>query len=177
MDSQGQLVFDNIIAFLHRDISQLTTFKVLHLDNGNKLSVTVDHLLYTTSQPDNKPPSINLAVFADDVLAGSFVYFAANGSHGIQSVRVNKISSIVSKGVYAPLTSQGTIVVDGVVASCYASVHSHRFAHFSMTSLRLAWYLRDVMGLPETTSEGMHWYASALISMKSYMQPNSVWFS
>ena len=38
-------------------------------------------------------------------------------------------------GVYVPLTVEGTIVVDGVLASCYPSV-DHDVFHFAMTPIR-----------------------------------------
>ena len=38
-------------------------------------------------------------------------------------------------GAYTPVTSEGNIVVDGVLASCYASAH-HDLAHIIMTPIR-----------------------------------------
>ena len=38
-------------------------------------------------------------------------------------------------GAYTPVTSDGNIVVDGVLASCYASAH-HDLAHIGMTPIR-----------------------------------------
>ena len=40
-------------------------------------------------------------------------------------------------GAYVPLTADGNIVVEGVLASCYASCH-HDLAHFAMTPMQ--WY-------------------------------------
>ena len=44
-------------------------------------------------------------------------------------------------GAYTPVTAGGTIVVDGVLTSCYA-FNDHDLAHFAMTPIR--WF-------PETT--------------------------
>ena len=38
-------------------------------------------------------------------------------------------------GAYVPLTMEGNMIVDGVLASCYPSSH-HDFAHFGMTPMR-----------------------------------------
>ena len=39
-------------------------------------------------------------------------------------------------GAYVPLTMEGNIVVDGVLASCYASL-DHDTAHLGMKAMRL----------------------------------------
>ena len=39
-------------------------------------------------------------------------------------------------GAYIPLTKEGNILVDDVLASCYASTH-HDLAHIGMTPIRL----------------------------------------
>ena len=38
-------------------------------------------------------------------------------------------------GAYVPLTMEGNIVVDRILASCYPSTH-HDLAHFAMTPIR-----------------------------------------
>ena len=40
-------------------------------------------------------------------------------------------------GAYVPLTEEGNILVDGILASCYASF-DHGLAHFTMTPMQ--WY-------------------------------------
>ena len=39
-------------------------------------------------------------------------------------------------GAYTPLTKEGNILVDDVLASCYASTH-HDLAHIGMTPMRI----------------------------------------
>ena len=39
-------------------------------------------------------------------------------------------------GAHVPLTKEGNIIVDGVLASCYASVIDHQLAHLTMVHLR-----------------------------------------
>ena len=39
-------------------------------------------------------------------------------------------------GAYVPLTMEGSIVVDGVLASCYSSTH-HDLATIAMTPIRI----------------------------------------
>ena len=42
---------------------------------------------------------------------------------------------IIVAGAFVPLTEDGTIMMDGVVASCYASF-DHDLAHIAMTPMR-----------------------------------------
>ena len=47
---------------------------------------------------------------------------------------VNEISNLYILGVYVPLTSEGNIIVDGILASCYPST-DHDLAHLIMKPL------------------------------------------
>ena len=55
--------------------------------------------------------------------------------------------SMLLQGAFTPVTMDGNIVVDGVLASCYA-FPDHHLAHFGMTPIRLfpgriKWLLGD----------------------------------
>ena len=39
-------------------------------------------------------------------------------------------------GTYSPLTTEGNLMVDGILASCYASFPDHDMAHFVMSPMR-----------------------------------------
>jgi len=48
---------------------------------------------------------------------------------GGQIENVARLDESVEKGVYAPLTVEGTVIVNNMVASCYANYNSHQVAH------------------------------------------------
>ena len=55
-------------------------------------------------------------------------------------------------GAYVPLTKEGKIVVDGVLASCYPGTH-HDLAHLTMTPMQrfsamLEWMFGEDTGFP-----------------------------
>ena len=67
-------------------------------------------------------------------------------------------------GVYVPLTREGNILVDGVLASCYASI-DHDMAHITMTHIRwfpaiIQWIFGEDNGIltyAKTTEELAKW--------------------
>ena len=90
----------------------------------------------------------------------------------------DKIKSILIEpieGYAAPLTNEGTILVNDVLASCYAVIDSHTIAHSVMAPVRL-WnkvngLISDFLGENNSSSsqmlsqDGTHWYPELLYSM------------
>jgi hypothetical protein len=74
--------------------------------------------------------------FARDISVGDFVFSASTG----QMIKVIELRKIVhlEEYAYAPLTFEGTIVVNNIVASCYAT-YRHSIMHMIMTPIRW-WY-------------------------------------
>ena len=72
-------------------------------------------------------------------------------------------------GAYTPVTMEGTVVVDGILASCYASV-DHDLAHFSMKPMQ--WYpgiIQWIFG----NNIVMHEYVRIAKSVGRYIIPNN----
>lgn len=57
--------------------------------------------------------------------------------------RIVSVDYITKKGIYAPLTREGNIVVNYVVASCYAVISDHYMAHMSFAPVRWFSYLNE----------------------------------
>ena len=84
----------------------------------------------------------------------------------IQSIMIEPI-----EGYVAPLTMSGTLLVNGMLASCYAVVDSHSIAHTAMAPVRW-WYMINqqfshfVDGKTDSMhSNGTHWYPELLYTM------------
>ena len=77
---------------------------------------------------------------------------------------------IVSPGVFTPVTMDGNIVVDGVLASCYATV-DHDLGHIAMTPIRL---FPGMMGWIFGEDEGFSVYARIGQNLKSVIRPEGV---
>jgi len=82
---------------------------------------------------DLKEKKAGLVVCGDKVLYSEII----NNKLVSDLIRITNINnSTIQRGVYAPLTTDGTLIVNGVLVSCYANISSQSIAHDSMTSLR-----------------------------------------
>lgn len=66
--------------------------------------------------------------------------------------QIVSVNYVTRKGIYAPLTREGNIVVNSVVASCYAVISDHGWAHLSFAPVRWFSYLSEwLFGLKTKT--------------------------
>lgn len=110
----GQEVLDvnmqyvRVVGWLHRDENLVTDFiEVLHILGS--VCATPDHLLYCCDKSDYFPAK------EVDALESVFIDGTMIRSDVISRRRV------CHRGIFAPLTTSGTLLVNGIHASCYAS--------------------------------------------------------
>ena len=176
-------------------------------------------MIYSSDNPNDDVTAVQPS-FAGDLRVGSYVFVSTRpigadnvtAISGPTSFRVTKVDAFAvtdcdpstpltttsscagrNFGVYAPLTSTGNIVVDDVVASCYASYGSHRLAHTVMSPLVYArrfvnfaerWLLPFPVFSFDTCDEKSsvgdvdctHWYARALRTVTTALGPRGVWY-
>jgi hypothetical protein len=104
----SSMKFVKVVGWLHRE----TTFKAEFLEIVHAcgtITVAPDHLLYCYDAGDYVPAK-NVRSLETLFIDGSMV------PSKIVSVKKRDIS-----GIFAPLTSSGSLLVDGVNASCYSS--------------------------------------------------------
>ena len=178
-DGSGRLVkaLDSVYAFLHRDVGLKRaayielTYQALGLDleapqpqpkshsqsHSGRLRISPAHLVFKVVDAGGavRGQETYEAVYAQNLTAGDRVHLLLEPQLGAASkqnatmVRIVSVSTIEANGAFAPLTYGGTLVVDGVWASCYAYVSSHTLAHAAFALLRLPAHL----GLLSTSSE------------------------
>jgi hedgehog len=169
VNSNGETVFSEVIMFLDRDINQTREFVQIKTSSGATVRATPAHLL-----PVWKPHQHETKyLYADQVEENDFLL--VNVNNNLEPQRVTEVRAVLSRGFIAPLTREGTVVVDSVAASCYALVNSQSLAHVSFMPFRT---IKTITNWFESSSQqtaskqnGINWYAKALYNIKDFVVP------
>lgn len=141
VNDNDQISYSPIIAFLHRDLDEHALYKRVRTKTST-IELSGRHLIRRRQDG---------FVWAEKLVNGDEILVSAstvtNETHWEEIVA---ITDVRKQGLLAPLTEQGTIVVNNVHASCYALVKSHQVAHFALAPYRL--YLRMFGSLSQTES-------------------------
>lgn len=138
----------DVFFFGHRNPAEMSTFvHIQTASTGKELRLSAGHYLYANSK----------LVTARTVTVGDTLE-TGDG----QTVTVTSIRKQLARGVYAPATLHGNLVVDGIVVSSYTDAVHPRVAHTLLTPLRVAHQL----GLTGLTAgfNAMHTYSGAPIA-------------
>ncbi|XP_035233408.1 desert hedgehog protein B-like [Stegodyphus dumicola] len=129
--------YSYIIAFLHRDPHAITTFMKMKTEFNSSLLITANHIVFHSAMDQEFQGS-----HASNLRVGDSVY--TFHSYELRKVVINSIDYQLMTGVFAPLTEEGTIIVNGIWTSCYAVVDNHILAHFILLPLRLIYKLETM---------------------------------
>jgi len=149
----GKDRFSQVYSFLHLDRNVEAEYLQIYTDSSRPpLEISRDHMVFVNG----------IAILASQVEVGDLL-------DGGES-KVSEIKSIRRRGVYAPVTMSGDIIVSGVLASSYAAVHSytpinqHLEAHAFFAFRRLVCALDFEICKSETyTEEGFPDWLSPVI--------------
>uniref|UniRef100_A0A8C4QK54 Hedgehog protein n=2 Tax=Eptatretus burgeri TaxID=7764 RepID=A0A8C4QK54_EPTBU len=168
-DQGGRPVYSDFITFLDVQSTAKNLFlRVLTMNPRRRLLLTPAHLVFVSTGRAWRPG----ARFASGVRPGYFVETLPRGpGWKLQVAKVESVSMVQAHGAYAPLTTHGNILVDDVLASCYAAVELHSVAHVALAPLRWAFTFGSAFSSPSSNSteehqlEGLHWYPRLLHSL------------
>jgi len=185
VDSSGAITWSEVLMFLDRSEKKTRQFLTVRTEGGKNLTLTSTHLVYTGGKDCDKIACME-ADYAGKLEVGQTVL--VKEMEGLVARRVKSVEIVSHIGVFAPLTRAGNLVVDGVVASCYAVIDSQTIAHWAFGPVRWVSSLVEVTqtlwrtvswGDRESTSrdseslgEGVHWYPSLLYSIASVILPS-----
>ncbi|PAV67536.1 hypothetical protein WR25_06695 [Diploscapter pachys] len=116
--------FTPILMWLHKEPEVNANFITIITEFGKALRLTDKHLMYMTECEDYYDEYIDFTptkpVYADELRIGQCVIVIHKGRF-----RQQKIESIFitqRKGIYAPLTSNGRLIVNDMLASCHSNM-------------------------------------------------------
>jgi Hint module len=164
--------YQPVYAFAHQDGQTQAEFLQIHTSQypNNPLEITSQHMVFLVGKSNAVPA---YTIQHGDLLQTSGF---PNGA------QVQKVKSIMRSGLYAPLTRDGTMVVDGILASCYVATQKnsegyvelqggvstglshHFFSHLTMTPVRLVCIgiTKDLCKLYDP--DGLAYFAKILLS-------------
>ena len=164
--------YSTVYAFGHRLPEQEHEFVQLTTKQG-VVQLTGEHLIYLNGKQN--------PVRADSVQPGQVLQSPP--------ARVLDTTTVTGKGLYAPFTTSGSIVVNGVAASSYISlqpqaveqiefsngkatwISQHDFIHSGLSPLRMACLGISGKFCDETTNEqGMPTYIRFVLSLQQFVE-------
>ena len=142
----------------------LALFKQITTVTGQQLSLTSSHLLPTPS---------NDYIMAKHIQNGMNIYIM-NDEGTLVSDTVSNVTDIIKQGYMAPLTEEGTLIVNNIAASCYATINSHHVAHTVLAPMRWWYRLFGMKGDGEEKMEGVHWFPQMVYDMTASVLPSII---
>jgi len=136
-----------VTTFLHREPKTKAIMIRFILSNNTKTTVSDTHLIYSNGEYKT----------ADKVRIGDYVEYNGN------PVGIVGKFKIMTEGLYAPLTENGTITVDNINYSCYVQPDKIKNIRDFHNKANTAMYpLRITETDPKTP---IHWYCKPLMSL------------
>ena len=111
----GNLHMTTFLGWIHKEADHNEQFLKLKTES-TQITLSEKHVIFY--KPKGRERDVMTTTFADLVEEGDLLKVILNGE--VLWERVVDVDRETRKGIYTPLTSAGTILVDNVLASCYA---------------------------------------------------------
>ena len=201
LDARGALTYSDVILFFHKDAETKTQYLQLETDSGHRLTITANHLMHSSTTPIQNTQNAateTQITFARNIARGHYILYTDLASQSVKTECVANVTVVRTRGMYAPLTKHGTIVVENYVTSCYAHINSHSIAHACLAPMRLVYDLYSLffttprashlnssqqtlfdnsLVLTSHNQNGVHWYADILHSIAYFVIPHSLLYN
>jgi len=157
--ADGTIYFSEVL--LHMDsVNGFTTFIRVTTKSGKRLMLTPNHLIHIKGSSPK---------FASSLQIGEEVW-VIESSTVVPDIIIST-EQVFDKGANSPLTESGSIVVNDILASCYAAHNNHDAIHMFLAPLRIylrakkfAQYIGLISPLEEDDTEGKHPYIATLMA-------------
>ena len=140
-------------------------FQVLSDKNNKSISLSSTHLLYVKDAG---------YIFASKIKNGDALRTYSYEEERFVDFVVDKIDFQLKIGYIAPLTNEGTILVNNIDASCFAMVNNHWLANLAMTPLRLYYKISKYFGQTNEINDyiDIDYYSKFLHSFATHYTPS-----
>lgn len=157
---EGRAIYSEFLTFLDREPNTRKLFYVIKTQEEpqRSLVLTAAHLLFVASNCSGYQTTGFRTIFASAAQPGQCTMVSMGGS-SLRPVHIASVHTQQDSGAFAPLTRQGTLVVNDVLTSCFAAFDNHGWAQRAFGPLRLYYSLTRQSGVQE---EGLHWYSRLL---------------
>ncbi|PAV78484.1 hypothetical protein WR25_09546 isoform F [Diploscapter pachys] len=122
--NETHIYFTPILMWLHKEPEVNASFITIITEFGKALRLTDKHLMYMNECGDYYEEYIDFTptkpVYADELRIGQCVIVIHKGRFRQQ--RIESIFITQRKGIYAPLTSNGRLIVNDMLASCHSNM-------------------------------------------------------
>ena len=116
-----RLIYSEVIMFAHRDPGvELVNYLKIMLEDASSIVLSSNHLIISG---ERMKATMARNIEVDHML------FTINEEGVISSKKVVAVKEIIDSGVFCPITKEGNVVVNNILASCYASVNDQAFFH------------------------------------------------
>ena len=159
VSSSGKLQFSSIVMFMDKKpTATIEDYVTIQTEKPDKeIVLTKKHVIFASKDAIHYQPR-----FAEKVQLGDFVKVLAQDGCTMVSAKVVNVALQCFTGAYAPLTEEGTILVNGVLASCYALTEDQKAAHRAFLPWRKLFKLTKKSAKGSKMQVGLHWYARVL---------------
>ncbi|XP_048240427.1 sonic hedgehog protein-like [Haliotis rufescens] len=165
VSSNGEITYSPVFLFGHAN-SNVTSEFINIITRQVSIKLSPDHHIYT--KYDNQI----VTVPSRQITRGNVIFRLDSNNNRLVEDEVTDICFCIEKGLYAPFTMSGTLVVEGVLASCYVDCVPPNWAHpllwpvrlmYRMSPSFLAWISKpQTDGIPNW----IHWIMETLIKKK-----------
>ena len=159
-EPQGLLCLNSSIIVHHEEKNQrfpfLAIFYKFKTESGHEISLTPEHLIYIGNQT---------FIQARDVDKKEHSLFVQDSDGQLIQTRIKSVEIQLQHGYVTPITEHGTLLVNNITSSCYASIYHHSLGHAAMAPLRWIHKIKQIFGLNKNNQMndvGLHWYPRAL---------------
>lgn len=121
--------FTPITLWIHREPEKVQEFLTIMTEYGKTLRMTARHFMYRNKCGNSYQQYIKIlphdaeAIFAEDLKVGDCVVVMYRGKFRQQ--KIESITKNIRTGIYSPLTNNGRIIVNDMLASCYSEIQQN----------------------------------------------------